>query len=370
MPPAFPKRIALVLGGGGLKGFAHIGVMRALEERGIEPAVYAGTSIGALIGAARAGGMSIEEMAYHALSVRKRDLFRINHMGMLLERMHSPSLYLEEPLRELCGRVTPAGTFDELPAPLLVNTVDVERGTRIVWGLPGLRHVPVLDAVYASCALPGFFPPGYVDGRMCIDGGTIDNLPIAIASLGMEAVISVDVGSVEVGRVRDIATQGFAAIFMRAATIMMHSLQQRPLATWRGVPMLLIRPQVGERHWFSFTRTDELLEAGYVAAGTVLDQAIAGLSAEGGVFPRQEVSLTVDREKCIGCGICVALAPQIMALDTTGKAYSMVSPLEWSPADGEFVQHCPTEAITVVSREGHRRTKRPSSEPTVGVVSN
>ncbi|HEY9480599.1 MAG TPA: patatin-like phospholipase family protein, partial [Gemmatimonadaceae bacterium] len=228
-----PRKTALVLGGGGLKGFAHIGVMRALQERGIKPSVFAGTSIGSLIAAAHVGGMSVGEMADRALSLRRRDLFRINHMGMLLERMHSPSLYLEEPLRELCASVSPQGTFEELDTPLLVNTVDVAYGTRVVWGLPGLRDVRVVDAVYASCALPGFFPPGRLGGRSCIDGGTIDNLPVAIASLGMDAVIAVDVGTSELARQDDIATQGFATIYMRAATIMMHALQQRELAEWR-----------------------------------------------------------------------------------------------------------------------------------------
>src|SRR5919199_6078505 len=106
------KRVALVLGGGGMKGFAHIGVLRALEERKIKPSIYAGTSIGALIAAAAVGRMPVSEMARRAESLRRRDLFRINHFGMLLERMRSPSIYLEEPLRDLCAAVVPAGTFE------------------------------------------------------------------------------------------------------------------------------------------------------------------------------------------------------------------------------------------------------------------
>ena len=153
------KRIALVLGGGGMKGFAHIGVLRALEEAGVRPTCFAGTSIGGLLAAAYAGGMSLDEMRRRALSLRRRDLFRINHVGMLLERMRSPSIYLEDPLRALCMTAVPNVRFDQLDVPLLINTVDVERGTQVVWGLPGLRDVRIDDAVYASCALPGFFPP-------------------------------------------------------------------------------------------------------------------------------------------------------------------------------------------------------------------
>lgn len=363
MTANIPERTALVLGGGGLKGFAHIGVLRALDERGIRPRVYAGTSIGALIAAARAGGMSLGEMADRALALRRRDLFRINHLGMLMDRMRSPSLYLEEPLRELCTAVCPSGTFAELPTPLLVNTVDIERGTPVVWGLPGLRDVPVADAVYASCALPGFFPPGAVDGRTCVDGGTVDNLPVGIASLGMDAVIAVDVGSSELNRTHDIVTQGFAAIYMRAATVMMHALQQHPLSDWQGPPMLLIRPHVGHHHWFSFTHTAEILEAGYVAAAAALDRIGDALLSPGGIYPRRMVSVSVNRDRCIGCGTCVARAPQVMALDSSGKAYVTSPAIEWSPADGDFVQQCPTEAITVESLDGARRTTRPITEP-------
>ena len=204
-------RIALVLGGGGMKGFAHIGVLRALEEAGVHPAVYAGTSIGALIAAAAVAGMSPDELAQRAEALRRRDVFRINHLGMLMERMHSPSIYLGEPLRNLVDEVAPAGTFATLDTPLLVNTVDLERATRVVWGLPGMQDVSVRDAVYASCALPGFFPPAEVGGRSCVDGGVIDNLPVETASLGMDAVIAVDVGSSDVHPQAKIAAQGFAA---------------------------------------------------------------------------------------------------------------------------------------------------------------
>jgi NTE family protein len=357
-------RIALVLGGGGLKGFAHIGVLRALEERGLVPSVYAGTSIGALVAAAYLGGMSVEEMTWRAEALQRRQLFRINHMGMLLERMHSPSLYLEAPLRALCETVSAPGTLGDLPLPLLVNTVDVERGTRVVWGLPGLQDVPVTDAIYASCALPGFFPPGRVNGRLCIDGGTIDNLPAAIAAVGMDAVIAVDVGSAELGHASDIITQGFASIYMRAATTMMHALQTAPLAEWQGPPMLLIRPRVGHQHWFSFSQTPEMIAAGYeagVAALDLLDEVLGG----SGVYPRQMVNISVDRGRCIGCGMCVALAPRLMYMDASGKAGVRCSTVEWSPADGDFVQHCPTEAIVVRALDApHHRIARPSDEPT------
>jgi len=338
------RRIALVLGGGGIKGFAHIGVLRALEEHGIKPAVYAGTSIGAMMAAATVAGLSADELARRAEALRRRDLFRINHFGMLMDRMKSRSIYLEEPLRTLTASVVPEGDFDSLSQRLLVNTVDLERGTQIVWGLPGLRDVSVRDAVYASCALPGFFPPGRVDGRICVDGGVIDNLPAHIAGLGMDMVIAVDVGSADLARIPDIADHGFASIYMRAATTMMHALQQSPLEQWSGPPMLLIRPKVG-RDWLSFANSVTHIREGYRAAMRALEHFDAYMEQPGGIFPRKRVELRVIEEKCVGCGLCAAIAPAYFGMQANGKAFARTKIVEWSSADGDFVHHCPTAAI-------------------------
>jgi len=355
------RKIALVLGGGGLKGFAHIGVLAALEEKGIKPAVLAGTSIGSLICAAKAGGMSIEDMTDHAKGLRRRDLFRLNRLGMLLERTHAPSIYQAAPLRKVCESVVRDTTFEELDTTLLVNTVDLQRGSPVVWGLPGLRDVSVVDAVYASCALPGFYPPGDVGERSCVDGGVVDNLPVGVASQGMDAVIAVDTGSAALITQRDIANQGFTAIYMRAATTMMHALQLTPLEEWVGPPMILIRPRVSHIGWFSFTHTDELIDAGYRAAMEALVHLEKCFEAETGVFPRRKMRLSVDRDKCIGCTLCVALAPQYMAMDETGKAVARIPLVDWSPADGDFIHHCPTYAINAEQAEGNGRENQPES---------
>jgi NTE family protein len=342
------RRIALVLGGGGLKGFAHIGVLRALEERGIVPDVYAGTSIGALIAAAYLGGGVIDDLQTRAESLRKRDLFRINHLGMLLERMRSPSIYLEEPLRALCAGAIPDVTFAALPKRLLVNTVDLDRGARVVWGLPGLEDVSVREAVYASCALPGFFPPGRVADRTCIDGGVVDNLPVSIASQFADLVIAVDVGSSDQSR-RDAASAGFAGIYMRAATMMMHALQQFPLGHWHGPPMVLIRPRVDDAAWLSFTDTAANIAEGYRSATRALDRFESFWDHPNCVYPRRRVQIDVNRELCTGCGTCVSLAPAVMAMDDMGKAYARTHIVDWSPAEGGFVHECPTGAISAVN---------------------
>ena len=342
------RRIALVLGGGGLKGFAHIGVLRALAERSIVPDIYAGTSIGALISAAHISGTPIEELTARAEALRKRDLFRINHMGMLLERMRSPSIYLEDPLRGLVASAVPDVTFAELPKRLLVNTVDLDRGARVVWGLPGLEEVSVRDAIYASCALPGFFPPGRVAERMCIDGGVVDNLPVSVASNFADLVIAVDVGSSDQSRA-DAASSGFAGTYMRAATMMMHALQQFPLQHWHGPPMVLIRPRVDDANWLSFSDTAANIAEGYRSATRALERFESYWDQPNCVFPRRRVQIDVIRDRCTGCGTCVSLAPSIMGLDGSGKAFARTHIVEWSPAEGGFVHECPTAAITATN---------------------
>lgn len=351
---ALPPKLSLVLGGGGLKGFAHIGVLKAFEERGIKPSVVAGTSIGSLIAAAYAGGMPIAEMVARAKALTKNDLFKINHVGMVTRRMLSPSLYLARPLQKLIEEIAPKGTFRDLEQRLLVNTVDLESASQVLFGLPGLEDVSVAEAVYASCALPGFFPPAKIAGRTCADGGIADNVPALAASHGVDAVIAVDVGSSNIARARRVGEKGFAAIYVRSAQIMMKSLQAQQLANWSGPPLLLVRPAVWHYNWFSFGHVERIIQLGYEAAVESLDRVGTSLLL-GGVWPRRMVEITVDRVKCTGCTLCATIAPHMMAMDQDGKASVLHSPVEWSRADGDFVHQCPTAAIKVEAGNGVER---------------
>lgn len=355
---SIPERFALVLGGGGLKGFAHIGVLRALEERGLRPTVVSATSIGSLIAASYLGGMSVAEMEEHAVALVQTDLFRIDHLGMVARRMRNASLYLEAPLRKLVASVIPDVGLHELPTPLLVNTVDIERGAQLVWGLPGLRDVPLRDVVYASCALPGFFPPARINGRLCVDGAVMDNLPVDPAAANVDAIIAVDVGSTSIAIARQLHRRGFAAIYMRSAQIMMHALEQEQLQRWGRPPMLLIRPPIWFYHWFTFARTKEIIAAGYAATNELLDNIGDQLMHGRGVYPRRTVEVMVDEAACIGCTLCTLLAPAVMRMNDDGKAEPIRSPVEWARADGDFVHQCPTDAIHVTVIDG--ATRRPS----------
>ena len=360
-------RIGLVLGGGGLKGFAHIGVLEVLQRAGISPVMMAGSSIGSLIASARALGTPVSVMRARALTLRRKDLFRVNATGFARGLLRSPSIYMAEPLQALIAGVIPDRRFDQLPRPLLVNTVDLERGMQVMWGSPGFRAASIREAVYASCALPGFFPPGVVASRVCVDGGTVDNMPVTAASEGLDLLIAVDVGNSEVEHATAVTQEGVAGIFMRSATLMMRTLQRAPLADWRGPPLVLIRPHVSRYGWFNFEKIPSLIEAGANAAAEALGSIPDALSAGRGIFPRQQVRVHVASDRCTGCGQCIAMAPHAMVRGEDGKAMPRQQHFDWSPVQSDFSVDCPTGAIslergaaagTPIEGAGHQITGR------------
>jgi NTE family protein len=167
---------------------------------------------------------------------------------------------------------------------------------------------------------------------------------VAIAALDADLIIAVDVGSTDLRPIQNALSLGFANIYIRAAATMMHALQQFPLTHWSGPPMVLVRPRVGE-DWLSFGNIPGTIQEGHRAGLKALEDIEAFYDQPGGVYPRRLFEIEVDREKCVGCSLCVAMAPSTMALDGQGKAYALMRTADWSPADGEFVQCCPTNAI-------------------------
>src|SRR5690348_13532556 len=195
-----------------MKGLAHIGVLQALLERGLRPTHIVGSSVGALVGAAWAAGRSVPELRDVALSLKRKDVFAVAHADMAFKRMRSPALFRREPLEALIQRLIGAATFDDLDPPVIVNTVDINSGMQVGWGLHGLDDVTVAEAVFASCALPGYLPPRELRGHFYVDGATIDNLPFGIArALDAEVIVAIDVSASSTFRA-DTQDEGFAAV--------------------------------------------------------------------------------------------------------------------------------------------------------------
>ncbi|MGH7546760.1 MAG: patatin-like phospholipase family protein [Gemmatimonadales bacterium] len=340
-------RFTLVLGGGGMKGLAHIGVLQALTERSLVPTHIVGSSVGALVGAAWSAGRSVAELRDIAVNLRRRDIFVVAHADMAFKRMRSPALFRREPLDALLQRLVGDITFQDLRHPLVVNTVDINSGMQVFWGLEGLEEARVRDAVFASCALPGYLPPREIRGRFYVDGATVDNLPVGTARvLGPDLILAVDVSASNAFRA-DVQEEGFAAVFARATEIAMQSLLELRLRVWGAPPIYYMHPRVEHISPFSFDHLRELVEEGYRATAAALDRADEWPApGDPGVYPRRRVIVRVQRERCIGCGACLVQAPPGMfVLDAQGKAVVTRPEQEWSPIDGEFIRHCPTYAI-------------------------
>jgi NTE family protein len=343
------SQFTLVLSGGGLKGLTHIGVLRALAERGLEPNGVVGCSIGALIGAAWATGFPIHEMEDRALALVRKDVFRIAHLDMALKRMLSPAVYRSEPLDHLIHEVIGDVRFNQLKRRLVVNTVDLNTGQQVLWGLPGLDHARVADAVFASCSLPGILPPREVEGRICVDGAVVENVPVRAAlALSHDPILAVDVGGTRVER-QAVERKGFVTVYSRGLEIVMQSLATAHLRDWTTPPVVLVRPQVGRVSMFSFTRTSFLIAEGYRAVCETLDQIKGDFAALApGVHPQREVTVRVVRERCISCGACAARAPQIFEMGPDQIARVKSERQWWSPVGEALLAVCPTHAIEAV----------------------
>lgn len=347
MNPA--SQFTLVLSGGGLKGLTHIGVLRALEERGLVPSGVVGCSIGALIGAAWATGFPVHDMEERALALVRKDVFRIAHLDMALKRMLAPAVYRSEPLDHLIHDVIGDVRFRDLKRPLVVNTVDLNTGQQVLWGLPGLDHARVADAVFASCSLPGILPPRIVEGRVCVDGAVVENVPVRAAlALSHDPILAIDVGGIRVER-HAVERKGFVTVYSRGLEIVMQSLATSYLRDWTTPPVVLVRPLVGRVSMFSFSKTPFLIAEGYRAVSEALDQVhgdFAGLAP--GVHPQRQVTVKVVREKCISCGACAARAPQIFEMGSDHIARVKSEKQWWSPVGEALLAVCPTHAIEAV----------------------
>jgi len=187
--PAHPPRIGLALGAGAARGWAHIGVIRALERAGIAPQVVCGTSIGALVGAAYAAGRIAD------LDAWVQGLKWASVVDLVDWRMSGGLMQGSKLVEFFRARFEDRG-IEHLAKPFGCVATELTTG-REVW----LQHGPVIDAVRASIALPGLLTPVVHDDRLLIDGGLVDPVPVTLCrALGAEIVVAVDLNWDLVGR--------------------------------------------------------------------------------------------------------------------------------------------------------------------------
>jgi NTE family protein len=276
IPPAAGPRTILVLGGGGMKGIAHIGVWKALEESGIKPDAIVGTSIGALIGACLAGGLGWRELADIARRLKRQDIVSVNRRAMWLGGVRESAVFEGDHFLEYIRRSLPVQEFSRLRIPLRLNAVSLVSGNEVWFGADARDDVPVADAVYASCALPMYFAPARIDDDVLVDGGILDVFPVRRAlEWGAERVIGVDVGSDFLPPDPGYFEQGMIAIHDRVLNLNLQEQRARCIEEVKDAPLLYIRPKIGHLHSFDFERTQFFLEEGYRAAREAIRDAEA-----------------------------------------------------------------------------------------------
>ena len=292
--PPRPK-VGLVLSGGAARGLAHIGVLKALEEQGIQIDAIAGTSMGAVVGGLYASGYKIDELEKLALNIdwqqalsdappradvpfrRKQDdrdflvkqklSFRDDgSLGLPLGVIQGQNLALM--LESLLAHASDTRNFDKLPIPFRAVATDIASGEKVVFRK---GHLP--QVIRASMSIPAVFAPVELDGRLLVDGGMTDNIPLDVArEMGVDVAIVVDIGtplrsSKQLTTVVDVLNQSI--------TLMTRRNSEEQLATLHPDD-ILIQPSMASFGVTDFGRAEEMIEAGYRAT-RILDARLAKL---------------------------------------------------------------------------------------------
>lgn len=279
-------RIALVLSGGGARGAAHAGILQILESHRVPVDIVVGTSFGALVGGLYASGLSPEEItdwleqldwtaaasdrpARRALSVRRKQddysyalRYQIGYRDgrFILPRGLLGAQGLSFMLRERTLHAARWQGFDDYPIRFRAVATDMERGEPVV-----LRHGSLADAMVASMAVPGVVAPMEIDGRILVDGGLVDNLPVGVArALGADIIIAVDIST-------PLAPRGqLDSIFGVSAQVvnMLGMENQRRAVEMLGPDDILIRPDLSGITATDFELMGEAVRRGLAAAPT------------------------------------------------------------------------------------------------------
>jgi len=257
---------ALVLCGGGSKGAVEVGLYQALVELEVSINLVVGTSVGAINGAAIAAGVPPDALARLWKGLTRRDVFALNRQ-LFWKLIWADSLYDPRPLRRLLERSLPVKRFEDLAIPLIVTGTNFETGQPIYW-----REGNLLDAIMASAAMPGLFPPQFVQEVQVVDGGITDNVPIDVAvAEGADTVIFMLCACCEL---TSQPVRGLLPILRRALSIAIDRKYHADIQRYAGQARLLaLEPPIGlEIPTLDFSRTGELIAQGYTCALAALKQ--------------------------------------------------------------------------------------------------
>ncbi|WP_259461593.1 patatin-like phospholipase family protein [Paraburkholderia fungorum] len=286
--PANRQSIGLVLSGGGARGYAHLGVLKVLEDNHIPVDCIAATSMGSVVGGLYASGMTAQEMETRLAQINLADIaFDVTERADLPqsqredERLYAGSLSLgfdhkgfklpaglvqgnrlQALLQDWTAASSGIASFNQLPIPFRAIATDLQTGQKVV-----LENGSLPQAIRASIALPGLFAPAEVDGRTLVDGGLVSNLPIETArDMGAQVVIAVDIGS----PLRPLdALASPADVLQQMIGILIHQnvARQREQLDANDV---LIEPSLGSLSFTDFANAPQAIAAGEAAARAAL----------------------------------------------------------------------------------------------------
>ena len=300
-PGAQRPRTALVLSGGGARGFAHVGVLKALEEARVPVDLIVGTSMGAIIGGLYASGMGADDIERELLRVEWGGLFSTREPRQLLSQRRKEedfdfssvlqlgfkdgefrlptgavsSRSLEMLLRRYTLGTRRLENFDRLPTPFRAVATDMETGEAVV-----LKDGDLAAALRASMSVPGVFSPLELDGRILGDGGLVDNLPVSVArAMGAQAIIAVNIGTPLAPR----DTLGsLVGVTRQMINILTEQNVRRSLESLTPADLLLT-PDLGTLSSSDFDQAPRLVELGHAYARTVTS-SLARYSQPPGVY--------------------------------------------------------------------------------------
>ena len=294
------SRVVLVLSGGGAKAIAHAGAFRALEQANLIPSHIVATSMGAVVGAALGAGMPFDQVRRRAMGIRRKDVAPFDPL-VLVMGLFARSLFPASALRRAIARIVPKTRFEYLRIPLTVTATDLDSGELLLLGGPERRgsdldrrgrSIELADALYASCALPLYFPPLEADGRRLGDGGLRAVLPLGPArelekNADLFVAVHVGPGFDERGpstngdqpQLPDAVPPPVPARIPRvvrahgeAMRIMMAEQAERTLSDWPkdGPRLVYVRPVAEREATFAVERVQEYVEMGYQATKKAL----------------------------------------------------------------------------------------------------
>lgn len=245
------KKIGLALGGGGAKGLAHIGIIKALEAAGIKIDYIAGTSMGALVGGWYAATGDIESLEDFIFHIKKTDILEAKEIVRRKDGTLFKGESIADKLRKELGNIK----IEDLQIPFAALATNTKNGDEV-----RLKSGDLIDAIRASAALPIVFSPVEIDGQSLMDGGLVNPVPAdVVKDMGAEYIIAVDVSSRWLMAPEElVTTHDIYGVISSALSIIEYQIAKNVLKNAN----LILRPPVLNHSWLEFDKSQEIIKAG------------------------------------------------------------------------------------------------------------